>query len=82
MMTFLPCSPRTFSIRARHVHLFLSVSGCGSIVGALTVAALGNVHHKGRIALIMLICLGAGIAGLPFHLVWLSCVMLFFSEQA
>ena len=35
----------------------------GSIVGALTVAGLGNVRSKGRIALIMLICLGAGIAG-------------------
>ena len=57
-------SPRTSSIAARRRYaLFLSLSGLGSIVGALTVAALGNVRNKGRIALTMLICLGAGMSG-------------------
>ncbi|MEO8368382.1 MAG: MFS transporter [Candidatus Solibacter sp.] len=81
MMTFLPVfakdvfhqGPQTFT-------LFLSASGAGSIVGALTVAALGNVRHKGRIALIMLICLGAGICGFSLSTsLWLSCVTLFIS---
>ena len=49
--------------------LFLSSSGIGSIVGALTVAGLGNVQHKGRIALIMLIVPGRGHLGIrAFHL--------------
>jgi len=81
MMTFLPVfaknvfhqGPTTFT-------MFLASSGIGSIVGALTVAWLGNVRHKGRIALIMLICLGAGIAGFAVSTsLWFSCLMLFAS---
>ncbi len=66
---------------ARHVHRCSFRSpGVGSIVGALTVAALGNVSHKGRIALIMLTCLGAAISGFALSTsVWLSCLMLFLS---
>ena len=61
MMTFLPVFAKDIFHQGPGMFtLFLSVSGVGSIVGALTVAALGNVRHKGRIALIMLICLGAG----------------------
>ncbi len=41
----------------------LSVMGIGSILGSLTIAGLGNIRHKGRLALTMLLCLGAGIAG-------------------
>jgi predicted MFS family arabinose efflux permease len=52
-------------------------------VGALTVAALGNVKHKGRIALVMLTCLGACIAGFAVSTtLWLSCLMLFISGAA
>lgn len=60
--------------------MFLSLSGMGSIVGALIVAWMGDVHNKGRIALIMLITLGAGISGfgLSRSLV-LSAVILFFN---
>ena len=81
MMTFLPVFARdVFHQGPTTFTLFLSASGVGSIVGALTVAALGNVRHKGRIALIMLTCLGAGIAGFSLSTsVWLSCVMLFLS---
>jgi MFS family permease len=58
--------------------MFLSLSGMGSVVGALIVAWMGDVHNKGRIALIMLITLGAGISafGLSRSLV-LSAVILF-----
>ena len=71
-MTFLAVPARTFlPVYARDIFhqgaetlaLFVSLSGLGSIVGALTVAALGNVRNKGRIALTMLICLGAAMAG-------------------
>ena len=81
MMTFLPVFAKDIFHQGPGMFtLFLSISGIGSIVGALTCAALGNVHHKGRIALIMLIFLGAGISGFALSTsVWLSCLMLFFS---
>jgi predicted MFS family arabinose efflux permease len=37
--------------------------GVGSICGSLMVAGKGNISNKGRVALTMLLCLGAGIAG-------------------
>jgi MFS family permease len=40
----------------------LSLMGVGSICGSLAMAGLGNMRSKGRFALMMLICLGAGIA--------------------
>jgi predicted MFS family arabinose efflux permease len=40
----------------------LSLMGVGSILGSLTIAGIGNIRHKGRLALIMLICLGTSIA--------------------
>ncbi len=79
MMTFLPYfaknifkqGPTTFTF-------FLCASGAGSIAGALTVAWLGNLKNKGRIALVMLICLGAGISGFGLSKsIWFSCLMLF-----
>jgi MFS family permease len=81
MMTFLPVFAKDIFHQGPGMFtLFLSISGIGSIVGALTVTALGNVHHKGRIALIMLICLGGGICGFALSAsVWLSCFMLFVS---
>lgn len=84
MLIFLPVfakdvfhgGPTTFTY-------MLASSGLGSVVGALIVAALGNVNHKGRIALLMLICMGSGMAGFAIskNLV-LSCVLLFFSGAA
>jgi predicted MFS family arabinose efflux permease len=62
---------------------FLSMSGMGSVVGALAVAGLGNVNNKGKVALAMLMCLGAGISGFALsRSVLASCVMLFFSGAA
>jgi predicted MFS family arabinose efflux permease len=58
----------------------LSVMGIGTICGSLTVAGMGNIKNKGRFALVMLICLGAGIAGfalsrsLPFSYTMLVVV--------
>ena len=84
MRTFLPVfATKVFSAGSGTAALFLSVSGVGSVLGALGVAALGNLKNKGRFALIMLICLGIGVTGFalsPF--VWFSCVMLFFAGAA
>jgi MFS family permease len=81
MMTFLPVFAKDiFQQGPKTLTLFFSASGFGSIVGALTVAALGNVNHKGRIALILLTCLGGTIAGFALsRTLWLSCLMLFLS---
>ncbi len=87
LMTFLAVPARTFlPVFARDIFhresetyaMFLSVSGLGSIVGALFVAGLGNVRNKGRVALFMLVCLGATISGfaLSTSLV-ISYLMLF-----
>jgi MFS family permease len=87
MMTFLPYfatkvivsgfDPKTL------LTLFLSASGVGSIVGSLTLAWLGNMQHKGRAALILLICLGGSISGFALSTtVWFSCLMLFISGAA
>lgn len=81
MITFLPVFAKNVFRKDEITYtLFLVASGLGSITGALSVAALGNVPNKGRIALSMLVALGAGIVGfanstsLP-----LSCVLLFVS---
>lgn len=83
-LTFLPVfakdvfhrGPTTFTI-------LLSCSGAGSVAGALMVAALGNVHNKGQVALLMLLLLGGGIAGFALsRMLVMSCVLLFFSGAA
>ena len=81
MITFLPVFAKDVFHQSEMTYtLFLVTSGLGSITGALTVASLGNVAHKGRIALAMLMALGAGITGFSLsHNVYLSCVLLFFS---
>ena len=84
MIIFLPVfaknvfhgGPNTFTI-------LLASSGLGSVAGALTVAALGNVHNKGRVALLMLVCMGSGMAGFAISTnLILSCVLLFISGAA
>ncbi len=79
LLTFLPviakdvfhAGPSTFT-------MLLSVSGAGAVVGALGVASLGNIGNKGRVALIMLTCLGALTAGFALsRSLALSYVLLF-----
>jgi len=63
--------------------MMLASSGLGSVAGALIVAALGNVRNKGRIALLMLICMGCGMTAFAFSTNLIaSCVLLFFSGAA
>jgi len=62
--TFLPIFAKQVFHRGPEVYtMFISVAGVGSVLGALAVASLGNVGHKGRIALSMLILMGVGITG-------------------
>lgn len=81
MITFLPVFAKNVFHQSEMTYtLFLAASGLGSITGALTVAALGNVPNKGRIALSSLVALGAGITGFALSKsVVLSCIILFFS---
>src|SRR5579871_3338899 len=84
MITFLPVfakdvfhkGPGTFTT-------LLAFSGAGSVVGALVVAALGNINNKGRTALLMLLLLGAGMAGFSLSKsLAASCILLFISGAA
>ncbi len=75
LMTFLSMPMRTYfpvfvkDIFHRGPETYgnlLSLMGVGSICGSLAVAGKGNIAQKGRFALLMLIVLGAGIAGFSF----------------
>jgi len=81
MITFLPVFAKDVFRKDEMTYtLFLAASGLGSITGALGVAALGNIPNKGRIALSMLVALGAGISGFALSKsVILSCILLFLS---
>jgi predicted MFS family arabinose efflux permease len=81
MITFLPVFAKdVFHQSALTYTLFLIASGVGSITGALTVAAMGNINNKGRIALGALVLLGAGITGFSLSTnIALSCFILFLS---
>jgi MFS family permease len=88
-MTFLTAPSRTFlPVFAKEIFgrqagtyaMFLSISGMGSIVGALTVAWLGNIQRKGRVALTMMIVLGGAISMFALsRSMAVSAVALFFS---
>jgi MFS family permease len=80
MLTFLPVFVRRFHGGTSTYTIFLVCSGLGSIVGSLAVAVLGNIRRKGRLALCLLIFLGAGITGFALSPnVAVSGVMLFLS---
>jgi predicted MFS family arabinose efflux permease len=81
MITFLPVFAKNVFHKDEMTYtLFLVTSGLGSITGALSVAAMGNITNKGRVALSMLVALGAGIAGFAMSTnVILSCILLFIS---
>jgi len=81
MRTFLPVfADKVLHMGAGTFAALLSASGAGSVVGALVVAYLGNVKRKGHLALVMLMCLGTGIAGFALsRSIVFTCIMLFFS---
>ena len=69
MRTFLPVFAKDiFHKGAGTYAMFQSITGVGSIVGALTIAGFGNMRHKGRVALAALAALGVaggGFCGFP-----------------
>jgi MFS family permease len=84
VVVFLPVFARdVFQQGPELFTLFLSLSGAGSIVGALLVATFGHREHKGRVTLFSLIALGLSIAGFAMSTnLWLSCALLFVSGIA
>ena len=67
MRTYLPVFVKDIFHRGPEVYgSLLSLMGIGSICGSLMIAGRGNIQNKGRVALTVLICLGAGIAGFSF----------------
>jgi predicted MFS family arabinose efflux permease len=84
MLNFLPVMVKEVFHGGPEVFtLFLSVSGAGSVVGALIVAAIGNVRRKGLVALATLAILGASMTGFSAsHWLPLSCLMLFVGGAA
>ncbi len=84
VVTFLPVFVKTIFAQGPNTYtLLLSVSGAGSVVGALLVASFGHSRHKGLITLINIFLLGVfvGCFSLSKSL-WLSCVFLFFGSMA
>ncbi|MBN8733219.1 MAG: MFS transporter [Acidobacteria bacterium] len=83
-MTFLPVFVKSVFAKGPETYtLLLSVSGAGSVLGALLVATFGHSRHKGLILLVN-ICL-LGIFGALFSqstTVWVSCVFLFLGSMA
>ncbi len=78
MRTYIPVFVKDIFHRGPETYgNFLSLMGLGSICGSLTMAGVGNLRNKGRVALVMLICLGGGISGFAFSKALpLSYVML------
>jgi len=64
MRTYIPVFVKDIFHRGPEMYgNLLSLMGLGSICGSLFVAGNGNMANKGRVALTMMICLGAAIAG-------------------
>jgi predicted MFS family arabinose efflux permease len=80
LVTFLPVIAKdVLHMGADAYSMLLSVSGIGSVAGALIVAGMDNVKHKGRYALLLLA--GLGVSTIAFALstnFYLSCVLIFF----
>ena len=63
MRTFLPVFAKDIFQKGPGTYaMFQSITGMGSIVGALAVAGFGNMRHKGRLALAALAALGVTAA--------------------
>ena len=64
LRTYIPVFVKDIFHRGPETYgTLLSMMGIGSICGSLAVASRGNILKKGRVALIMIICLGFGIVG-------------------
>jgi predicted MFS family arabinose efflux permease len=67
-----------FHIGAKGNFRMVAISGAGAVTGALIVAGLGAIKHKGRMALIMQICFGLMIVVFTLtNTVWIAYGILF-----
>lgn len=84
LINFLPVFAKdVFKAGADSYSVLLAVSGLGSVAGALFVAAIGNVKQKGKVALMLLIVLGALIVAFSLsRSFYLSCFILFIAGAA
>jgi len=84
LIVFLPVIAKDVFLAGPDTYsLLLSVSGLGSVAGALLVAATGNVRNKGQVSLVMIILLGVLMVGFSLsRSLWLSCVLLFLAGAA
>jgi predicted MFS family arabinose efflux permease len=63
LRTYIPVFVKDIFHRGPETYgTLLSMMGVGSICGSLTIASRGNIMKKGRVALLMLICLGVATA--------------------
>jgi len=84
LLTFLPVMARNvMHLGADAYSTLLLVSGLGSVTGALIMAGMNNVSHKGRAALLILTLLGAiTMAFAASKVFWVSCIILFLGGAA
>lgn len=84
LVNFLPVMAKNVFHQGPNVFtILLSTSGAGAVAGALIVAGMGHVKNRGRIALLMLMCLGVLIAGFASSSnLTLSCIVLFLAGAA
>ena len=84
LVTFLPVMARdVLHLGADAYSTLLSISGLGSVTGALIVASMSNIKSKGRAALLILTLLGGiTIAFSASKIFWVSCVILFLGGAA
>jgi predicted MFS family arabinose efflux permease len=67
MRTYIPVFVKDIFHRGPETYgNLLSFMGIGSICGSLLMASLGNMRNKGKFALLVLMCLGAGISVFSF----------------
>lgn len=81
LIVFLPVFARDVFHRGPDSYtLLLAIFGTGSILGALTVAALGHISRKGGVALGFLLSLGVTMAAFSSsRSLGMSCIYLFFA---
>jgi predicted MFS family arabinose efflux permease len=84
LVVFLPVFARDVFHQGPGTYtLLLSMSGTGSVVGALAVASLGQRTRQGAVALVTLVALGVLMTGFALSTrLALSCLLLFLGGAA
>jgi len=81
IVTFLPVVAKAiFKMDARGYSWLLTAYGLGSVIGALLVAASGNVPRKGRLALLLQLCFALALVAFAFsRILPVSMLIAFFA---